>query len=45
MWEYEIMHKTTKERDIIFGYSYADALRRSKVNGDEYTCLMVEYID
>lgn len=45
MWEYEILDKTTGERDIIFGYSWSDALRRSKLDGNNYICPMSEYVD
>lgn len=30
MWEFEIYNNKTSERDIIFSYSYDDALRKSK---------------
>ena len=45
MWKYEILHKETGERNIIFGYSWSDAMRRSKLNGDDYICLVAEYVD
>ena len=45
MWEYEILHKETGERNIIFGYSWSDAMRRSKLNGNDYICLIAEYVD
>lgn len=45
MWEYEVLDKTTGEQDIIFGYSWSDALCRSGLNADDYICLMSEYVD
>ena len=45
MWEFEVMHRKTKERIIIFGYNLADAYKRSKLNSEEYICLLETYID
>lgn len=45
MYEFEIMNNSTKETDIIFGYSIADAYRRSKLNMVDWTVLHCEYVD
>lgn len=45
MYEYEIKNKTTNEIDYIFGYSFADACRRSKLEPDEWVMLGRDYID
>lgn len=36
MKEYEISNRITGERDLIFGYSYADALKRSGLNEKDF---------
>lgn len=46
MWEFEIYNNKTGERDTIFGYSYDDALRRSKsIVPEEWNCIMSTYVD
>jgi hypothetical protein len=45
MYEYEIKNKTTREIDYIFGRSFADACRRSKLEPDEWVMLSRDYID
>lgn len=46
MYEYEVK-LTDGTREIIFGYSYQDALRRSNISGNAVDCLIgtPEYID
>lgn len=45
MYEYEIRNIHTNEETIIFGYSFADACRRSKLNPSDWECWMQTYID
>ena len=46
MWEFEIYNNKTGETDIIFGYSYDDALRRSKsIVPEDWDCIISTYID
>lgn len=45
MWCFEIMNKETKERDLVFGYSWKDAVRRCNINEDEWTVLRQDYED
>ena len=47
MWEFEILDNYTGEREIIFGYSFSDALRRSHLDNTDnrYSCLLQEYVD
>jgi hypothetical protein len=45
MYEYQIRHKTTNKNTIIFGYNYADACRRWKIEPEEWTIELQEYID
>lgn len=45
MWEFEIENNVTKEREYIHGYSFKDALRRCKLNEDEWKYICREYID
>lgn len=45
MWSFEIQNKTTGERDIIFGYNWKDAVRRSKINEDEWKFIRQDYED
>lgn len=45
MYEYEIIHKITRKREIIFGYTWVDAFRRAGLDGKEYDCVTFEYID
>ena len=45
MYEYEIQNKITKERFIIFGYSFEDACRRCNLDSRDYDCLFEVYVD
>lgn len=46
MWEFDIIHKTTQESKIIFGYSLSDAFKRNEsLNPNEWECVGMEYID
>ena len=46
MWEFDIIHKTTQEVQIIFGYSLSDAFNRTpSLNPNEWECVGREYID
>ena len=42
---YEIMHNITGEIRYIFGYSYMDAFRRSKLQHTEWIILRCDYED
>ena len=45
MNEYTVLNKNTNEQNIFFGYTFKDACKRSKVNGNDYIILDIEYID
>ena len=45
MYEYRIVNKNTNEEDTIFGYTYADACKRCKVNPNEMLVIDCEYVD
>ena len=45
MYEFEILNKTTKETNYIFGYGFNDACRRSKLEPNEWTVIGKDYID
>lgn len=45
MTEYGISNIHTNEENIIFGYSFADACRRAKLNVDNWEIIYSEYID
>lgn len=45
MYEYGIYNIHTDEEEIIFGYNFADACRRAKLNTDEWEILYREYVD
>lgn len=45
MWSFEIKNNVTGERTIIFGYNWNNAVKRSGINEEEWTCLMSEYED
>lgn len=50
MYEYEVMNKTTNERDFMWGYSWNDAVRRAKKRNPDFdesnfVVLMQEYVD
>jgi hypothetical protein len=45
MWSFYIRYKNTGERDIIFGYNWRDACRRSSLDPEatNIECLMQDY--
>lgn len=45
MYEYDIYNKQADERTTIFGYSFTDACRRSKLDKEDWIILHQEYID
>lgn len=45
MWSFEIKNKVTGEKNIIFGYSWKNAVRRSKINEDEWEVITQDYED
>lgn len=45
MWSFEIMNKETKERDIILGYNWRDAVRRSGINESEWVFIRQDFED
>ncbi len=46
MFEYEIYNKTNGETAILFGYSEADAFRRSNIeNPAEWVVTLETYVD
>lgn len=45
MYEYEIMNKATGKHIFVWGVSFKDAMKREKLQQDEWICLNVEYID
>lgn len=46
MWEFEIVHNSTEEIKLIFGYSLSDAFRRHNIESpNEWECIRQEYID
>lgn len=49
MYEYEILDKTTGERNFVWGYNWKDAMRRSKLEdkdaAGQISCLFREYVD
>lgn len=45
MYEYTIWNSTTQEEEIIFGYSFNDAIRRYTINSNEVKILSSIYID
>ena len=45
MYEYGIINIATGERNIIFGYSYQNACRRSNLNPAEWEIDYSEYVD
>ena len=44
MFEYSIRSKYTGEYDIIFGYSFAGALRNEGLSDDEWECYRVDEV-
>lgn len=45
MYEYEIIYNRTNEHDFLYGYSFADACRRRKVDPNTVTVFGSWYID
>lgn len=45
MYEYRIVNKNTNEENVIFGYTYADACKRWKVDPNEMLVIDCEYVD
>jgi len=45
MYEYEIIRKGTNDHDLIYGYSYKNALKRKGYNENDYILIHQEYID
>lgn len=46
MWEFGIENVNTNEKNIIFGYSLADAFsRNSSLNREEWNVWYSEYVD
>ena len=45
MYEFGIYNITTCENEVVFGYNFADACRRAKLNPQEWKVEYMEYID
>lgn len=45
MWSFEIVNKETGESDIIYGYSWLDAVDRAGIDPDEWEVVYQEYED
>ena len=45
MWCFTIYNPATKKEALIFGYTYADALKRAGLNALEWTFLAADYED
>lgn len=45
MYEYEIRNKESGEIDLIYGYTYKDALARCDLNPSEWEKLFEVYVD
>jgi hypothetical protein len=45
MYEYRIVNRITEEETVIFGYTYADACKRAKLNPEDCELECVEYVD
>lgn len=45
MYEFHIQHIACNDTDIIFGYDFNDACRRSKFDPEEWQIIMQEYVD
>ena len=45
MYEYSINNVTTNEERHVYGYTFADACRRSKLNMNEWNVAYYEYVD
>ncbi len=45
MYEYEIIYNGTNEHDFLYGYSFADACRRRKIDPNTVTVFGAWYID
>ena len=45
MWEFQIENIKTGDLDVIFGYSWSDALKREGLDPKEWACIRRDYID
>ena len=46
MWEFDIIHKTTQEKNVIFGYHLSDAFKRHpSLDPNDWECIGETYID
>ena len=45
MYEYVITNITTNENRMVFGYTYENAMRKAKLNANEWQVEWAEYID
>lgn len=45
MYEFGIINTKTGERNIIFGYTQANAFHRSKLDAKDWEILYMEYVD
>lgn len=45
MYELNLTHKTTGERNTIYGYSLTDAFNRSHLNPADWHVDFIDYID
>lgn len=45
MWEYEVLVTATQERTFCWGYSLADALKKSGLTVNDVIVLVEDYID
>lgn len=45
MYEYMITNITTNENRMVFGYTYENAMRKAKLNANEWQVEWAEYID
>lgn len=45
MYEFGIYNNKTNAREIIFGYTYANACKSAKIEPAEWTVDYVEYVD
>lgn len=45
MWSFEVMNKETKERKLIFGWNWTDAVLLNGIDETEWVCLLQSYED
>ena len=45
MYEYYLEHRHNGSNHVIFGYNWEDAVRRSGIDPQVWTCLFADYID